>query len=128
MDGPLAVGARVTEATPEQIVAFLMRGTMTDIAIMQMLKERDAEIERLNIRIRQDAEAALQYLNEIDRLREDNERLRIKVPDRDKLLAEIGRLRELNDQLTAALKGASPVAIQAKRQTDLEGPVSLRSP
>jgi hypothetical protein len=31
---------------------------------------RDAEIERLNIRIRQDAEAALQHLNEIDRLRE----------------------------------------------------------
>jgi hypothetical protein len=28
------------------------------------------EIERLNIRIRQDAEKALQYLNEIDRLKE----------------------------------------------------------
>jgi hypothetical protein len=40
---------------------------------------RDAEIERLNIRIRQDAEAALQHLNEIDRLREQVAALEEKV-------------------------------------------------
>jgi hypothetical protein len=38
-----------------------------------------AEIERLNIRIRQDAEAALRHLNEIDRLREQVAALEEKV-------------------------------------------------
>ena len=50
------------------------------------LRYLKAEIERLNIRIRQDAEKALQYLNEIDRLnelvaalRQEKERLYINV-------------------------------------------------
>jgi hypothetical protein len=54
-----------------------------------------AENERLNIRIRQDAEAAFQYLNEIDRLkelvaalREEKEKLYINVAERE---AEIKR-------------------------------------
>jgi hypothetical protein len=43
-------------------------------ATLRELRTLDAaEIERLNIRIRQDAEAALQYLNEIDRLRAEVE-------------------------------------------------------
>jgi hypothetical protein len=62
-----------------------------------MHEEGRAEIERLNIRIRQDAEAAFQYLNEIDRLKElvaalrqEKEKLYINVANRD---AEIERLK-----------------------------------
>jgi chromosome segregation ATPase len=73
-------------------------------------EEGRAEIERLNIRIRQDAEAAFQYLNEIDRLKElvaalrqEKEKLYINVANRDDTRCEqdleINKLRGEIEQL-----------------------------
>jgi chromosome segregation ATPase len=73
-------------------------------------EEGRVEIERLNIRIRQDAEAAFQYLNEIDHLKElvaalrqEKERLYINVANRDDARCEqdleINKLRGEIEQL-----------------------------
>lgn len=58
---------------------------------IERMERMQAEIERLNIRIRQDADKALQYLNEIDRLnelvaalRQEKERLYINVANLDR--------------------------------------------
>jgi peptidoglycan hydrolase CwlO-like protein len=64
-----------------------IEGLQATIAELRQEKERlyinvanrDAEIERLNSRIRQDAERALQHLNEIDRLQEQVAALEEKI-------------------------------------------------
>jgi hypothetical protein len=61
-----------------------IEGLRATIAELRQEKERlyinvanrDKELARLNIRIRQDAEAALQHLNEIDRLHSENQQLK----------------------------------------------------
>jgi hypothetical protein len=64
---------------------------MTDFP--KELAKLRAEIDRRNIRIREDAEAALQYLNEIDHLRAENATL----------LAHVMEVRSENERLQLAL-------------------------
>jgi hypothetical protein len=73
----------------------VLQGETNTMSAEQQLEKAAVEIERLNIRIRQDAEAAFQYLNEIDRLkelvaalREEKEKLYKNVAERE---AEIKR-------------------------------------
>jgi hypothetical protein len=99
----------------------------TEGAVDDLCDRIAAEIERLNIRIRQDAEAAFQYLNEIDRLkelvaalREEKEKLYINVANRD---AEIERLKAI----IGYLEDHADIPISVRRDARALGPNATRN-